>query len=78
MDSGIALVLRGCVCGKYFSCRNTAFEGKRKGSKESGKGCKRGLHAKGTYADVVGSDFFFPFASAGIIIQEGETDMCQS
>jgi len=58
VDSGIALVLRGCVCGKYFSCRNTAFEGKRKGSKESGKGCKRGLHAKGTYPDVVGSVFF--------------------
>ena len=50
-------------------------EGKRKGCKESRKLCKRVLHPKGTYADVVTSVICFPFVSHRVMIENIETRM---
>ena len=50
-------------------------EGRRKGCKANRKGCKMGLHPKGTHAYIVSSSVRFPFVSPGVLTGEGKTHM---
>ena len=71
MASSSALSVLFGRSGKHFPCRNAAVGRKRKGCKARVKGCKRGLHPEGTYADTVSSGVCFSFVSPGVLIGEG-------